>query len=75
MTDLTKLTVDELHQLFVDDGARLTVLANERQAILAEMEARQKAAAVQAGIAGMSADQLEALRKALGPPSFTSQTG
>ena len=71
MTDLTKLSMDELQALFVSDGQQLTILANERQAILAEQEARKKVASVQAKLDGLTAEEKEALRAALGPAAFS----
>lgn len=66
MNDLSALTMDELQARFVASAAEYVALANERQAISEEIEARKKRAAAQARVSSMTEAEKAALLSALG---------
>ena len=65
-TDYGAWTLDALQKQFVDTGAELTKLENERQALLAEMDRRKIQVAAVARVSVMTEAEKDALREVLG---------
>ena len=66
MADYSTWTMDELQARFMESAAQYTALANERQAIAAEMDMRKANAALTAKLSAMTDAEKAALRQALG---------
>ena len=62
MTDLSKFTLDELRAQFVDQGNKLSVIAESRHELELEIRRRIGSASAAAKVAFMDEDQKRALK-------------
>ena len=67
MTDVSKMTLDELQAEFVESGAQYTRLANRRQDIVNEIDRRKTRASAVSRVLALTDTEKDALREVLGP--------
>lgn len=75
MTDYSNWTLDALQARFVESGAEFTRLSNERQDLLAEMDARKARSEAIARVGALSEKEKDALRDVLGAKVEVSDSG
>ena len=65
--DYSEWTLDALQRRFVEAGTEFTVLANERHALLVEIESRKTRVEATSRVSALSEKEKDALREVLGP--------
>lgn len=73
--DYSKWTMDQLQARFIESGAAFTVLANERQALLVEMDARKKMSSARARLSALSDIEKDAMRQILNADAVAEEAG